>query len=114
MLWLLTLTVMVFLIIIIGGLTRLTDSGLSMVDWQPILGTLPPFNNNQWLDVFNDYKLTPEFLYVNKNMTLEEFKYIFWWEYSHRVLGRLIGIIFIIPFVYFSLKNSFSKSEYKF
>jgi len=77
MLWLLTLTVMVFLIIIIGGLTRLTDSGLSMVDWRPILGILPPFNNNQWLDVFNDYKLTPEFLYVNKNMTLEDLNIFF-------------------------------------
>ena len=83
MLWLITLTIMVFLIIIIGGLTRLTDSGLSMVDWQPILGTIPPLNNNQWMDVFNDYKLTPEFLYVNKNMTLVEFKYIFWWEWVH-------------------------------
>ena len=80
MLWLITLTIMVFLIIIIGGLTRLTDSGLSMVDWQPILGTIPPLNNNQWMGVFNDYKLTPEFLYVNKNMTLDEFKYIFLWE----------------------------------
>ena len=111
MLWLLTLTVMVFLIIIIGGLTRLTDSGLSMVDWRPILGILPPFNNNQWLDVFNDYKLTPEFLYVNKNMTLEEFKYIFWWEWFHRFFARLIGLVFIIPFLYFLVKknlNSFS------
>ena len=108
MLWLLTLTVMVFLIIIIGGLTRLTDSGLSMVDWQPILGTIPPLNNSQWLDVFNDYKLTPEFLYVNKNMTLEEFKYIFWWEWFHRFFARLIGLVFIVPFLYFLIKSSIS------
>ena len=101
MLWLITLTIMVFLIIIIGGLTRLTDSGLSMVDWQPILGTIPPLNNNQWMDVFNDYKLTPEFLYVNKNMTLDEFKYIFWWEWFHRFFARCIGIIFLVPFVLF-------------
>jgi heme a synthase len=113
MLWLLTLTVMVFLIIIIGGLTRLTDSGLSMVDWRPILGTLPPLNNGQWLDVFNDYKLTPEFLYVNKNMTLEEFKYIFWWEWFHRLFARLIGLVFIIPFLYFLVKKNLNSFFYK-
>ena len=97
MMWLISLTIMVFLIIIIGGLTRLTDSGLSMVDWQPLLGTIPPLNYSQWLDVFNDYQLSPEFLYVNKNITLDEFKYIFWWEWFHRFLARLIGIVFIIP-----------------
>ena len=113
MLWLLALTVMVFLIIIIGGLTRLTDSGLSMVDWRPILGTLPPLNNSQWLDVFNDYKLTPEFLYVNKNMTLEEFKYIFWWEWFHRFFARLIGLVFIIPFFYFLVKKNLNSFFYK-
>ena len=113
MLWLLTLTVMVFLIIIIGGLTRLTDSGLSMVDWQPILGTIPPLNNSQWLDVFNDYKLTPEFLYVNKNMTLEEFKYIFWWEWFHRFFARLMGLVFIIPFLYFLVKKNLNSFFYK-
>ena len=113
MLWLLALTVMVFLIIIIGGLTRLTDSGLSMVDWRPILGTLPPLNNSQWLDVFNDYKLTPEFLYVNKNMTLEEFKYIFWWEWFHRFFARLIGLVFIIPFFYFLIKKNLNSFFYK-
>ena len=113
MLWLLALTVMVFLIIIIGGLTRLTDSGLSMVDWRPILGILPPLNNSQWLDVFNDYKLTPEFLYVNKNMTLEEFKYIFWWEWFHRFFARLIGLVFIIPFFYFLVKKNLNYFFYK-
>ena len=113
MFWLITLTIMVFLIIIIGGLTRLTDSGLSMVDWQPILGTIPPLNNNQWMDVFNDYKLTPEFLYVNKNMTLDEFKYIFWWEWFHRFFARLIGIVFIIPFIYFLIKKNLNSFFYK-
>ena len=113
MLWLITLTIMVFLIIIIGGLTRLTDSGLSMVDWQPILGTIPPLNNNQWMDVFNDYKLTPEFLYVNKNMTLDEFKYIFWWEWFHRFFARLIGLVFIIPFIYFVIKKNLNSFFYK-
>ena len=113
MLWLITLTIMVFLIIIIGGLTRLTDSGLSMVDWQPILGTIPPLNYNQWMDVFNDYKLTPEFLYVNKNITLDEFKYIFWWEWFHRFFARLIGIVFIIPFIYFLIKKNLNSFFYK-
>lgn len=113
MLWLITLTIMVFLIIIIGGLTRLTDSGLSMVDWQPILGTIPPLNNNQWLDVFNDYKLTPEFLYVNKSMSLDEFKYIFWWEWFHRFFARLIGLVFIIPFIYFLIKKNLNSFFYK-
>ena len=113
MLCLITLTIMVFLIIIIGGLTRLTDSGLSMVDWQPILGTIPPLNNNQWMDVFNDYKLTPEFLYVNKNMTLDEFKYIFWWEWFHRFFARLIGLVFIIPFIYFLIKKNLNSFFYK-
>ena len=113
MFWLITLTIMVFLIIIIGGLTRLTDSGLSMVDWQPILGTIPPLNNNQWMDVFNDYKLTPEFLYVNKNMTLDEFKYIFWWEWFHRFFARLIGLVFIVPFIYFLIKKNLNSFFYK-
>ena len=113
MLWLVTLTSMVFLIIIIGGLTRLTDSGLSMVDWQPILGTIPPLNNNQWQSVFNDYKLSPEFIYVNKNMTLDEFKYIFWWEWFHRFFARLIGVVFIIPFIYFFVKKNLNSFFYK-
>ena len=113
MMWLISLTIMVFLIIIIGGLTRLRDSGLSMVDWQPLLGTIPPLNYIQWLDVFNDYQLSPEFLYVNKNITLDEFKYIFWWEWFHRFLARLIGIVFIIPFIYFFFKKYFNFFFYK-
>ncbi len=113
MFWLISLTIMVFLIIVIGGLTRLTDSGLSMVDWKPILGTIPPLNNNQWLAAFNDYKLSPEFIYVNKNMTLNEFKYIFWWEWFHRFFARLIGLVFIVPFFYFFIKKYFNSFFYK-
>ena len=82
--WLLSLTVMTFLMILIGGLTRLTDSGLSMVDWRPILGTIPPLTNEDWIAVFNQYKNSPEFKIVNKNMVLNDFKYIFWWESFHR------------------------------
>ena len=81
--------------IVIGGLTRLTDSGLSMVDWRPIMGTFPPLNTNQWIEVFNQYKQTPEFQIVNKTMKLEDFKYIFWWEWFHRFFARLIGLFFI-------------------
>ena len=113
MLWLILLTIMVFLIIIIGGLTRLTDSGLSMVDWQPLLGTIPPLNFSQWMEVFDKYKLTPEFIYVNKNMELEEFKFIFWWEWFHRFFARLIGIVFIFPFIYFYLKKYLNNFFYK-
>jgi len=113
MLWLILLTIMLFLIIIIGGLTRLTDSGLSMVDWQPLLGTIPPLNYNQWMEVFNQYKLTPEFIFVNKNMELEEFKFIFWWEWFHRFFARLIGIVFVFPFIYFFFKKYLNKFFYK-
>ena len=78
--WLVILTIMTFLIVIIGGLTRLTESGLSMVDWRPIMGAIPPITTADWVKVFNDYKLTPEFQIVNKSMSLSEFKVIFWWE----------------------------------
>ena len=108
--WLLALTTMVLLIIIIGGLTRLTDSGLSMTDWRPLLGIIPPLSLDKWLIVFEMYKQTPEFKIVNRSMTLEEFKFIFWWEWFHRVFARLIGVVFIIPLIYFLIKKKVSKS----
>ncbi len=108
--WLLALTTMVLLIIIIGGLTRLTDSGLSMTDWKPLLGVIPPLSQDSWLIVFEMYKQTPEFKIVNRGMTLEEFKFIFWWEWFHRVFARLIGVVFIIPLIYFLIKKQVSKS----
>ena len=108
--WLLALTTMVLLIIIIGGLTRLTDSGLSMTDWRPLLGVIPPLSQDKWLIVFEMYKQTPEFKIVNRSMTLEEFKFIFWWEWFHRVFARLIGVVFIIPLIYFLIKKKISKS----
>jgi len=101
---------MVLAIIIIGGLTRLTDSGLSMVDWRPILGTIPPLSNNDWNAVFELYKQTPEYLIVNKNMDINEFKYIFWWEWFHRFFARMIGIVFLLPFIYFAFKKYLSLS----
>tara|TARA_A100001011_G_scaffold77838_1_gene80205 strand:- start:62 stop:1117 length:1056 start_codon:yes stop_codon:yes gene_type:complete len=108
--WLLALTTMVLLIIIIGGLTRLTESGLSMTDWRPLLGVIPPLGQDKWLIVFEMYKQTPEFKIVNRSMTLEEFKFIFWWEWFHRVFARLIGVVFIIPLIYFLIKKKVSKS----
>ena len=110
-LWLISLMSIILLMIIVGGLTRLTESGLSMVDWRLFMGTIPPLSHGDWLQVFEDYKQYPEYQIKNINMTLSEFKYIFWWEYGHRVLGRLIGIIFIIPFIYFALKKYFSNEE---
>ena len=97
--WLVSLMTIILLMIIVGGLTRLTESGLSMVDWKLFVGTIPPLSDGDWLKVFDDYKQYPEYQIKNVNMTLSEFKYIFWWEYGHRVLGRIIGIIFIVPFV---------------
>ena len=102
--WLIALALIVLSMIAVGGLTRLTESGLSMVDWQLIMGVIPPLNQTDWLQLFEDYKLYPEYRIKNLNMSLDEFKYIFWWEYGHRVLGRLIGIIFLVPFIYFSFK----------
>ena len=110
-LWLVSLMSIILLMIIVGGLTRLTESGLSMVDWRLFMGTIPPLSHGDWLKVFEDYKQYPEYQIKNTHMTLSEFKYIFWWEYGHRVLGRLIGIIFIIPFIYFALKKYFSNEE---
>jgi cytochrome c oxidase assembly protein subunit 15 len=95
--------------IIVGGLTRLTDSGLSITKWQLFSGFLPPLNKDDWIIYFNLYKEIPEFKLQNFNMTLQEFKIIFWWEWVHRFLGRLIGICFLIPLIYFSFKIKVAK-----
>ena len=89
--WLLACCALVFAMVVVGGVTRLTHSGLSIVEWQPILGTLPPMNEAQWLETFGKYQLTPEYQKVNQGMSLDAFKSIFWWEYFHRLLGRVIG-----------------------
>ena len=107
--WLFFLTIMTFFMIVIGGLTRLTESGLSMVDWRPIMGFLPPLSYEEWLSVFNSYKNSPEFKIVNKSMNIDEFKYIFWWEWFHRFFARLIGIIFIFPMFLFLIQKKISK-----
>ena len=99
--WLATLIFLVGLIIIVGGLTRLTDSGLSITEWELFIGIFPPTNSEVWLKYFNSYKEIPQFKLLNYNMTLEEFKFIFLWEYAHRLLARFIGIFFLIPFLFF-------------
>jgi cytochrome c oxidase assembly protein subunit 15 len=107
--WLLSGCVLIFVMVIIGGITRLTHSGLSMVEWNLVMGSLPPMNAADWQEVFDKYKQFPEYEQVNFHFSLEEFKSIFWWEYWHRFLGRLIGVVFVFPFVYFLLKRTLSK-----
>lgn len=107
--WLLSGLLLLFLMVIIGGITRLTDSGLSMVDWKLFMGMVPPLNEQQWIDTFEQYKQYPEYQKVNFYFTLEEFKSIFFWEYLHRLLGRLLGFVFIIPFTYFLIRARLSK-----
>ena len=108
-LWLITMFWIIAIMIVVGGLTRLTDSGLSITECQLFSGILPPLNNNDWIMYFNLYKKIPEYELQNYNMTLQEFKIIFWWEWGHRFLGRVIGISFLIPLVYFSFKIKFYK-----
>ena len=105
--WLATMFCMISIMIIVGGLTRLTDSGLSITEWQLFSGFLPPINETQWIKYFDLYKKIPEFQLQNYSMTLQEFRIIFWWEWIHRFLGRLIGISFLIPLIYFSFKIGF-------
>ena len=99
--WLFVCCAMVLAIVVVGGVTRLTHSGLSIVEWQPIVGTLPPLNEVQWQETFAKYQLTPEYRKVNHAMSLDAFKGIFWWEYFHRLLGRLIGAVFLLPMLWF-------------
>tara|TARA_X000001036_G_scaffold46911_1_gene37543 strand:- start:912 stop:1937 length:1026 start_codon:yes stop_codon:yes gene_type:complete len=103
--WLLILLSLIILIILVGGLTRLTDSGLSITTWDLFAGFLPPLTNDKWVDYFNLYKKIPEFSEQNFNMSLEEFKVIFWWEWAHRQLGRLVGLTLLIPLIYFTIKH---------
>ncbi len=107
--WQLAIIILIFTIVIIGGITRLTGSGLSMVDWQPIMGIIPPLNTQQWNNVFLQYQQFPEFIKLNQSMSLSEFKFIYFWEYLHRILGRLIGLTIIIPFIVFKIQKKLSK-----
>jgi len=111
--WLYLGLILVGLMIIIGGITRLTHSGLSMVEWKLIGGTIPPLNETQWQETFTKYQQFPEYKKINTGMSLSEFKAIFFWEYLHRLFGRLIGLIFIIPFLIFWTKKWLDNSQKK-
>lgn len=103
--WLFTGSVLVFIMTAIGGITRLTESGLSMVDWKLIMGSIPPLTQDEWMETFNQYKQFPEYQTTHSHFTLQDFKNIFYWEYTHRLLGRIIGLVFIIPFTIFISKG---------
>jgi heme a synthase len=100
-LWLLAVAALVYLMLSVGGATRLTGSGLSITEWQPIIGTLPPLSEADWQGAFAKYQQIPQYQRVNRGMSLEAFKFIFWWEWAHRLLGRLLGLVFFVPLVYF-------------
>ena len=107
--WLCVSLILVFSIIIVGGLTRLTNSGLSITEWELIKGIFPPLNDNSWNLYFEQYKLIPQYKLLNYNMTIDEFKIIFYWEYIHRILARLIGLFFLLPLIYFYFSKKIRK-----
>jgi heme a synthase len=111
--WLTSCLTLVFLIIIIGGLTRLTDSGLSITEWELFKGILPPLDQTTWNLYFDQYKKIPQYKLLNSNMSLDEFKIIFYWEYVHRILARIIGIFFLLPLVYFYFSNKINTNYIK-
>ncbi|MGO8917657.1 MAG: COX15/CtaA family protein [Stellaceae bacterium] len=108
-LWLLACCAMIFLMVVIGGITRLTESGLSITEWQPVTGVLPPLDAAQWQEEFARYRAIPQYRALHPEMTLDAFKSIFFWEYLHRLWGRLIGVVFAVPFLYFLLRGRISR-----
>ena len=113
--WLYTMFILIFLIVAVGGLTRLTDSGLSITEWELFKGVLPPLSDDKWIFYFDEYKKIPEYTEINYNMTLSEFKVIYYWEYGHRILARLIGLFSIVPLIYLFLKyKNERKNIYKY
>ena len=111
-LWLLSMAAVIMAMVTIGGLTRLTGSGLSITEWDPIMGAIPPLNDMDWADAFAKYQRIPQYIIENRGMTLEQFQGIFWWEWSHRFLARLLGAMFIVPFAWFAWKGTIKKSEW--
>jgi cytochrome c oxidase assembly protein subunit 15 len=107
--WLLTVAALVFLMVVVGGITRLTESGLSITEWKPVSGTLPPLSDAAWQAAFDAYKQIPQYAAMNAGMTLSGFKTIFFWEYSHRLLGRLLGFAFALPLIWFAVKRAIPK-----
>jgi cytochrome c oxidase assembly protein subunit 15 len=107
--WLLACCALIFLMVIIGGITRLTESGLSITQWKPVEGVLPPLSDAQWQDAFTRYQAIPQYQAIHADMSLGDFKHIYFWEYIHRLLGRVIGIAFALPFLYFLLRGQISR-----
>lgn len=107
--WLFCICILIFTMVVLGGVTRLTRSGLSMVEWQPIMGVIPPISESDWQETFELYKQFPEYQKINVDMTLTEFKTIFYFEYGHRILGRLIGLFFLVPFLYFLVRKKIKR-----
>ena len=98
--WLISIAALIAIMVLVGGATRLTESGLSIVEWKPVAGVLPPLDHEQWTQAFDAYKTIPQYRQLNAGMTLDEFKTIFWWEWSHRLLGRVIGVAYLLPFLW--------------
>jgi len=110
--WLLSVAAIIICMVTLGGLTRLTGSGLSITEWDPIMGAIPPLNDTQWHDAFAKYQQIPQYRLENHGMTLEGFKGIFWWEWTHRLLGRLLGFVFFVPFVVFAWTGAIARKEW--
>ena len=110
-LWLASSSILLILLIWVGGLTRLTGSGLSITEWELFSGILPPLSSNKWNEYFELYKKIPEYQKINYGMTLDEFKFIYWWEYIHRVLARFLVLVYIVPLIYFFVKNKIKTSQ---
>jgi len=108
--WLLGCCALVFAMVLVGGVTRLTRSGLSIVEWEPLVGAVPPLTQADWQQLFQEYQQTPEYQQVNQDMSLQQFKGIFWWEYWHRLLGRLIGVAFLLPLVFLALTRKVERA----
>jgi len=111
--WLLTGCFLIYLMVVIGGITRLTGSGLSITQWKVVTGTLPPLSEKAWQKEFDSYKQTPQYKLINSDFTLSDFKEIFWWEYIHRLIGRIIGFVFLVPFIWFWMKKKFPEGFMK-
>jgi len=107
--WLLAVAVLVFVMVVVGGITRLTESGLSITEWKPVTGTLPPMTDAAWAAAFDAYKQIPQYALMNAGMTLAEFKVIYFWEYAHRLLGRAIGLAFALPLLWFAVRRAIPK-----
>src|ERR1044071_10274244 len=108
--WLVVVALMIAAMVTIGRLTRLTGSGLSITEWDPIMGTIPPLSQADWLDAFHKYQRIPQYTRDHQGMTLDQFQFIYWWEWTHRLLGRLIGFVFLIPLLFFVWTGAISRA----